>query len=241
MTSGYAEDTFDLILELLTVFCVTSCRGGNETQAVDGMLGDHTGEFPSGRIGAFQRFVGKTMGLVHILAEADHTQDARHHLMHAIGTTRAIFSRMEFVPHQCRRRLRIPCSLPSPRIPLVRMNGPFAVAHLLINRPVCNGRRSDRTRPDTFQHQIANRVGTRSHNQGLDQQSVQALDAHWHAAGRRPSICPSLSPRRPASSWRECQIQVMGPLICGLELLVRGQHVVVLLHHAGGPDMGGGL
>ena len=33
----------------------------------------------------------------------------------------------------------------------------------------------------------------------------------------------------------------MGLLICGLELLVRGQHVVVLLHHAGGLDMGGGL
>ena len=42
-------------------------------------------KFPSGHIGAFQRFVGKTMGLVHILAETDHTQDARHHLMHAIG------------------------------------------------------------------------------------------------------------------------------------------------------------
>ena len=33
----------------------------------------------------------------------------------------------------------------------------------------------------------------------------------------------------------------MGLLICGLELLVQGQHVVVLLHHAGGLDMGGGL
>ena len=146
---AHAEDTFNLILELLTVFRVTSGGGGNETQAVDGMLGNHTGEFPSGHIGAFQRFVGKTMGLVHILTKADHTQDARHHLMHAIGIdtcdlqsngVRAAINAGDgygFLAH---------CLLLVSSYPLVRMNGLFAVAHLLINRPVCNGRRSDRTR-----------------------------------------------------------------------------------------------
>ena len=116
---AHAEDTFDLILELLTVFRVTSCRGGNETQAVDGMFGNHTGEFPSGHIGAFQRFVGKT---------------------------RAIFSRMEFVPQSMPATVTDSLLIAFSSYPLVRMNGLFALAHLLINRPACSGRRSDRIR-----------------------------------------------------------------------------------------------
>ena len=77
------KDALDAILKFLTILGIARGRGGHESQAVDRMLGEYAGELTGGFIRAFQCFVGKTMGFVHVLTESNHPQDTGYDFMHA--------------------------------------------------------------------------------------------------------------------------------------------------------------
>ena len=80
----HTENPFDVVFEFLAVFGIACGRCGDEPNAVHRMFGENVGEFASGFIGPFQRLVRETMGLVDILPESDHTQNARHDVFHAV-------------------------------------------------------------------------------------------------------------------------------------------------------------
>lgn len=81
---AHAEYLLDAILECVTVDGIAGRRCGYESDRVHRVLGKDPGEFRGGRVRPVKRVLSEPVRLVHVLSQANHAQDPRHDLVHAL-------------------------------------------------------------------------------------------------------------------------------------------------------------